>query len=189
MDLFDKEYKNSYLKLHTNPIPPNSLDPRMWYYSPQGGDPTLIPAIKMQIFKDIDFINSAEEMYTKNRVHEYVMVGPALKPGSSEKSPITIIVEINPTNLSDLLKERILNNMKEINGRLAVGTTHPIHYIPTIRKIDLQRHDYAYHPYTEKWLKKPEHLGEARTDLEALYKEKKRPKQSLKKGLKKLTTI
>lgn len=191
MDLFDQEYKNSYLKYHTNPIPTNSLDPRAWFYPPQGGDPILNPTIKMQIFKDIDYINAAEEMYTRNRVHEYVMVGPALKENSSEKAPFTIIVQINPTNLSDLLKEKILNHIKEINGRLAVGTQHPIHYIPTIRKIDLENYDYAYHPYTEKWVKKPKQLGEARTDLDKIYKDptKRKPKQSLKRGLRKLTTI
>lgn len=191
MDLFDQEYKNSYLKYHTNPIPTNSLDPRVWFYPPQGGDPILNPTVKMQIFKDIDFINSAEEMYTKNRVHEYVMVGPALENGSSEKSPIIILIHINSTNLSDLLKEKILNNIKEITGRLAVGTTHPIYYVPTVRKIDLEQYNYAYHPYTEKWLKKPKHLGEAKTDLDHLYKDplRKKTKQSLKRGIKKLTTI
>lgn len=191
MDLFDKEYKNSYLKYHTNPIPTNLLDPRAWFYSPQGGDPVLNPTIKMQIFKDIDYINSAEEMYTKNRVYDYVMVGPALKENSSEKAPFLIMVQINPTNLSDLLKEKVLNHIKEINSRLAIGTTHPIHYIPTIRKIDLENYDYAYHPYTEKWLKKPKHLGEAKTGLEKIYNDptKKKSKQSLKRGLRKLTTI
>lgn len=191
MDLFDKEYKNSYLKYHTNPIPTNSLDPRAWFYSPQGGDPVLNPTIKMQIFKDIDYINSAEEMYTRSRVYDYVMVGPALKENSSEKAPFLIMVQINPTNLSDLLKEKVLNHIKEINSRLATGTTHPIHYIPTIRKIDLENYDYAYHPYTEKWLKKPKHLGEAKTGLEKIYNDptKKKSKQSLKRGLRKLTTI
>jgi hypothetical protein len=190
MKLFEQELK-IYIKHHFKPIASNSLDPRVWYFQPDGGDPKLQSEIKTQILNDINIINSAEQEGSLTRVWDYFMVGPALKEGSSSKCSINIIVQINPTNLVDMLKEIILNRIKDINGRLATGSLHPIHYIPTIRNFDKNNYDAVYHPFTEKWFKKPRFLGEAKSDLENLYKDptKKKHKNSLKKGLKKLTTI
>jgi hypothetical protein len=189
--LFEKEFQKAYLPYHTNPIAPNSLDPRVWYFLPQGGDPKLQPQVKMQIFGDIERINSAEGEGGIKRVWEYFIVGPVLEENSSEKCSLNVLVLINKTNLDDMLKERILQIIKQINGHLATGTLHPIYYIPTIRDLDQERYSAIYHPYTEKWVKKPRFLGEAKTDLKNLYKDptSKKHKQSLKRGLKKLTTI
>lgn len=192
MKLFEQELEK-YLKYHTNPISPNSLDPRVWYFLPNGGDPKLQPEIKAQILNNIDQINSVEQEGNKKRVWDYFMVGPALNEKSSDKCSINIIVQINPTNLSDMLKEHILNKIKDINGKLATGSLHPIHYIPTIRKFDAEKYDAVYHPFTEKWIKKPRFLGESTYDIDNLHKEinnkKKFAKYSLKRGLKKLTKI
>jgi len=190
MRLFENELQD-YIKHHTRVIPPNSLDPRVWYYNPDGGDPILLPGIKQQIIRDIDRINEAEQQFVKTRVWNYFMVGPVVKEGSSDKCSINIVVQINKTNLDDMLKEHILNTIKDINGKLATGTQHPIYYIPTIREFDKDKYYAVYHPYTDKWIKKPRFLGESKTDMAELGKvnPKKRPKQSLKKGLKKLTTI
>ena len=192
MRLFEKELQN-YIKHHTRPIPPDSLDPRAWYFPPGGGDPILQSAIKQQIIQDIDRINSAEQQYVKTRVWNYFIVGPIVKENSSKYCSINIIVQINKTNLDDMLKEHILNRIKDINGRLATGSLHPIHYIPTIRKFDKDRYDAVYHPFTEKWIKKPRFLGESSFDLDNLHKDidrkKKFAKYSPKRGLKKLTKI
>jgi len=190
--LFEEEFKKAYLKYHTNPLSPNSLDPRVWYFLPDGGDPKLQPSIKAQILFDIDRINSSEHEQGSKRVWDYFMVGPVLNEHSSEKCSINILVQINKTNLTDPLKERILQTIKQISGRLATGTLHPIHYIPTIRDLDKEKYSAIYHPYTEKWIKKPRFLGEGKTDLENLNKDpvhKKNRKYSLNKGIKKITTI
>jgi hypothetical protein len=189
--LFEEELEKAYLPYHTNPIAPNSLDPRVWYYLPDGGDPKLQPEVKAQILFDIDRINEAEGEGVKKRVWDYFIIGPVLEENSSEKCSINVLVLINKTNLDDMLKERILQTIKQLNGRLATGTQHPIHYIPTIRDLDQERYPAIYHPFTEKWVKKPRFLGEAKSDLENLHKDpaKLRRKYSLKKGIKKLTTI
>ena len=189
--LFQEEFDKAYLPYHTDPVSPNSLDPRVWYFLPGGGDPKLQPGVKTQILQDIDRINSAEQEYARKRVWDYFIVGPVLEENSSEKCSINILVLINKTNLDDMLKERILQTIKELNGRLATGTQHPIHYIPTIRDLDQERYPAIYHPFTEKWVKKPRFLGEAKSDLEKLYKDptKLKHKTSLKRGIKKLTTI
>jgi hypothetical protein len=194
MNLFEKEFKDSYLKYHTNPIPPNALDPRVFYSEMEGGDPKMLPEVKLQILNDIDAINSAENESVKTRVNDYIVVGPILKKDSSKFCPITIIVKINTANLDDILKERILQTINSLNDRRAPGTTHPLHYIPTIRDFDLNSYESAYHPFYEKWLKKPKVLGEAKHTLDKLKDPVKTKigtyrKTSLKKGIKKLTTI
>lgn len=189
--LFEEELQKAYLPYHTNPISPNSLDPRVWYFLPQGGDPKLQPEVKTQILQDIERINSAEREGVRKRVWDYFIIGPVLDKNSSNKCSLNVLIQIDKTNLDDMLKERILQTIKQINGRLATGTLHPIYYIPTIRDLDKEQYPAIYHPFTEKWIKKPRFLGEAKSDLETLHKEpaKQKRKYSLKKGLKKLTTI
>lgn len=182
MNLFEKEFKDGYLKYHHNPIPPNSLDPRVFYNGDEGGDPKMLPEVKLQIIQDIDSINSAENESVKTRVNDYVVVGPILKSGSSKFCPITVIVRLNTTNLDDVLKERILSTMNMINDRRAPGTTHPIHYIPTIREFDLGNYESVYHPFYEKWIKKPRFLGEAKHDLDTLTDPSKYKKKTYKKA-------
>lgn len=183
--LFEREFNKAYLKFHTNPIAPNSLDPRVWYFLPDGGDPKLQPQVRAQILNDIEKINRAEGDGVKKRVWDYFIVGPVLDENSSEKCSINILVLINKTNLDDALKERILQNIKQLNGQLASGSLHPIYYIPTIRDLDQERYQAIYHPYTEKWVKKPRFLGEAKYDLKELgnvIPKKIRKKTALKKG-------
>ena len=193
MNLFEKEFRDGYIKYHTNPIPDNVLDPRVFSVSPDGGDPKMLPEVKLQIINDIDFINTAEAEYNKTRVEDFIVYGPILKSGSSDKCTINVLVKISTSNLTDILKERILNAIKTVSGRLAPGTVHPIVYVPTIRDIDLESYDAVYHPYTEKWIKKPRQLGEAKHSLENLHKDpvklKPKKKSSLKYGIKKLTSI
>jgi len=189
--LFEAEFNKAYLKYHTHPVAPNSLDPRIWYFLPQGGDPKLQPEVKTQILNDIDKINSSEREGVRKRIWDYFLIGPALEQNSSEKCSLNILVLIDKTNLDDFLKERILQTIKDINGKLATGSLHPIYYIPTIRDLDKERYTAIYHPYTERWIKKPRFLGEAKTDLKSLTEDptKRKPKQSLKRGLKKLVTV
>lgn len=193
MNLFEKEFRDGYIKYHTNPIPDNVLDPRVFSVAPEGGDPKMLPEVKLQIINDIDFINSAEEAYNCTRIEDFIVYGPILKPNSSDKCTINVLVKISTANLTDVLKERILNAIKTVTGRLAPGTVHPIVYVPTIREIDLDLYDSVYHPYTEKWLKKPRHLGEAKHSLENLHKDptkvKPKKKSSLKYGIKKITSL
>ena len=190
--LFEEEFEKAYLKYHTHPVAPNSLDPRIWYFSPDGGDPVLQPAVKSQILKDIEIINSVEHGGGRKRVWEYFIVGPVLEEESSKRCDINILILIDKTNLDDMVKERVLQTIKQINGRLATGSLHPIYYLPTIRDLDQERYPAIYHPYSDKWIKKPRFLGEAKIDLKDIARDpayKKNRKHPLKKGFKKLATI
>ena len=158
MHLFEKAYKDACINLCENKFPPNSLDPAVFYVNPQGGDPILMPGIAEQIKKDIMLINQAESEFTQTRVWNYFLTGPILNKDSSETCPIVVKVQINTTNLDDVVKERILQRIKEINDKMAQGTRHPIVYIPTIREIDTEKLNGAYQPFYQKWIKKPTFL-------------------------------
>lgn len=189
MNLFEKAYKNEFFKLNDpQQIPPGSLDPALFYFPVKGGDPTLLPIIKAVIERDIDIINSVEAGYKMPRVEDYIIVGPILKKDSSDECPVTVKVKLYPNNLTDILKEHILNCIKELNNKILPGTQHPIQYIPTIRPIDLEELEAAYHPYTEKWLKKPNYLQES-YDKEVASLPKSKKKSSVRKGIDKLTKI
>jgi hypothetical protein len=177
MNLFEKAYKDGYIKYHTNPVVPNSLDPRVFYFPPEGGDPTIHPTVKNHILKDIASINTSEGDHGMTRVSDYIMVGSILKPNTPDNCPITIKLKLSTNNLTDVLKEKILNQIKSINSNIVAGTTHPIYYIPTIRDFDLNQYEAAYHPYTDKWLKKPRFLGESVKTLDGLARDPAKKKR------------
>lgn len=187
MNLFEKELEKAYLKYHTEPVSNNSLDPRVFDFSPVGNDPTLNSAIKLQILNDTEQLNSLGTGV--KLVWDYIIVGPVLKQGSSDKCDITVMVEFIKDNLTDIVKERILNTLKDINGRLATGTVHPLVYVPTVRPLDINNYLAAYHPYTDKWIKKPRFLGEAKNHSEKINKLKTNPRHRVSLKLKKLGNI
>jgi len=190
MYLFEKAYKDAYDELSKKNFPPNSLDPNVFYFNPQGGDPLLMSSIVEQIKNDIMLINQADSEFTQSRVWNYVLTGPILNKNSSETCPIIIKVQITTANLDDVVKERILQRIKEINDKLATGTRHPIVYIPTIRKIDVNKLNGAYQPFYQKWIKKPSFLEESKkTSANNISKIKQKPKHSLIKGLRKLEEV
>jgi hypothetical protein len=181
VNLFEKAYRDGYLKYHTNPIVPNSLDPRVFYFPPEGGDPTIHPTVKNQILTDVARINTADGDYGTTRVKDYVLVGPVLEANAADNCPIIIKLKIETANLNDMVKERVLNIIKDINDKIIAGTQHPIVYIPTVRDFNYNEYDSVYHPYTDKWIKKPRFLGEKADTLASLAKEpvKKKRKHKL----------
>ena len=177
VNLFEKAYRDGYLQYHTNPIVPNSLDPRVFYFPPEGGDPTIHPLVKNQILTDIGRINTSEGEHGTTRVKDYILVGPVLKNNSSDRCPIIIKLRLETANLNDMTKEIILNIIKDLNDKIVPGTQHPIVYIPTIRDFDLNEYESAYHPYTDQWLKKPRFLGEKADTLDSLAKDPAKTKR------------
>ena len=93
------------------------------------------------------------------------MVGPVLEENAKINCNVYIIVQLNTANLQDVLKERILNfitknlSSSKKHQRLLTGTSHPLHYKVSIRKIDLNDYPAAFHPFTNTWLKQPRFLG------------------------------
>jgi len=163
MSLFEKAYLKAYHKHHKNPLPPGSLDPSVFYFPEDGSDPFLMPGIKSQIIEDIERINNAELPNIKTRVWSYVITGPILKEKASKTCDIQVRVQLATNNLVDVTKERILQTIKNINGKLAYGSLHPLIYIPTIRALDLNHINGAYDPFKNVWIKKPSFLKKSQS--------------------------
>jgi hypothetical protein len=190
MRLFDNVYKTAYIKENKN-IAPNSLDPQIFYFPESGANPILLPSVRSQILMGIEEINRVESAFTQTRVFDYILTGPIFNKNASETCDMVIKVQINTTQLDDVLKERILQTIKEINGKLVVGTRHPLIYIPTIRKIEIEKLNGAYRPWNNKWEKLPDFLQESKKSIEHLsdVKTKVKNKQTLTKGLKKIESV
>lgn len=130
-------------------IPRNSLDPEV-FQSTEDRGPILNPAIKIQIIKDV--AQFAEIIPLKG----YYMVGSILTRTYSKNSDIDVNVELYPEDVDDLVQEKLISIVKSLNGRLAVGTTHPINYYITLGSTDSENNfDAIYDIDNERWLKEP----------------------------------
>jgi hypothetical protein len=150
---------SDYVPTHTVPFKRDGLNPRVFTTFEDGRDPILNGGIKSQILNDINQLNQVEDTFNNTRVADYILTGTILKEGASNTAPIIVYVKISTNNLTDVLKERLLNKVKEISGKKAVLTLNPINYILTVRDFDVDSLYAAYHPFTEKWIKKPLYLG------------------------------
>lgn len=189
MQLFEKTYRDFITKQNKKLLPPNSLDPEVFHFPEDGTDPILLPAIRQQILHNIQEINQADSAFTNTRVWNYVLTGPILDKDSSDRCPIIIKVQINKANLDDVLKERILQTIKDINDKLAIGTQHPIVYIPTVREIDPNELNGGYNVFRQAWIKKPNFLEEKKNNSSDLSRIKQKSKHSLINRLRKIERV
>lgn len=153
----DRLKLRNYLTIGKPLIGPNELDPGIFRYSEVGRDPVLLPGVHAQIVNDI-------EMFCGNqvqRIKKFVLVGDALKPGNKNRTcELKVLIVINKDlmdiDIDGLLAEDLLKMADAISGRLAVGTLHPIRYIPTVR--DVREHDEypgIYDILMHSWIKLP----------------------------------
>jgi len=153
---FDTKLKN-YLTVYKVPIGPNQLDPTVFHFSEVDNYPVLLPSIRDQILKDVnEIVNGQLSAYVRG----CYLVGPVTKPGQkSRTSEIRILIVLKDKYvLADndgLLSERILKAANHMSGKLAVGTTRPIEYTVTVRKIEDYDHEGVYNLATNKWIKIP----------------------------------
>lgn len=168
MRLFEKAFRKNYIRYHHRPIVPNSLDPRMFSFFDDGRDPALVALVRTQFLYDIQELNNTDSLGNMTRVADYVMVGPVLTKDSSPSCPVIILVQLNTTNLDDVLKERLENTAKRLSGstdtsggsgRLLPGTAHPVEYQLFTTAPDINSFDSVYHPFYDRWIKKPRFLG------------------------------
>lgn len=153
--LFEKKYID-YLTVYKIPIAPNQLDPTVFYFPENGEDPVLLPGIASQISNDLEKFTSHQPQRIKN----YYLVGPAVKPGSKNRTgEICVIIELNKdimdVDVDGLAAEEIMKLAKNLSGRLAVGTGRPITYIPTIRPINASEYEGVYDIAKFRWVKLP----------------------------------
>ncbi len=140
-------FRNYYLNESAIDIPRNSLDPTVFSF-PDGSPPILQSPIKKQIQRDVERINS---IYPVKR---FYIIGSIVTHRYNISSDIDVNVEIESRGEKDEISlEAILRIVKSLNGKLAVGTTHPINYYLLQHEYDLDKADAAYDVMNEKWLK------------------------------------
>lgn len=147
-----------FLKESIIDIPRNTVDPTVFSIHP-GGHPILQLGIKQQILKDINKIN------VKFPVTKFYIVGSILTKHYNRDSDIDVNVEIDVDRLNnDGHQEAIMRLIKKINGKMAIGTTHPINYYITREEYDLDKTDAAYDVLNNKWIKEDK-TGEKNIDI------------------------
>lgn len=140
-------FRHYYLKESVIDIPRDSLDPTVFSF-PDGGQPILQSVIKKQIQKDVERINAIFP------VRRFYIIGSIVTHRYNISSDIDVNVEIEDQGKKDdISMEAILRVAKSLNGKLAIGTTHPINYYLIQHEYDLDKTDAAYDVMNEKWLK------------------------------------
>jgi predicted nucleotidyltransferase len=124
----------------------NSIDPSVFEF-PDTGLPILHPAIKEQIINDIHKIDEIIH------VVDFYLCGSILTRKYSPTSDIDVNVHVNSDD--NVEKEKALMLLKQINGRLAAGTTHPVNYFIMEGKIDFSKFNGVYDIENERWRKEP----------------------------------
>ena len=101
-------------------------------------------------------MNDIEKFKDLVPVVVYFVLGSILTKNYSPHSDIDVNVQIDPPD--DTVVESVFDLIKNLNGRLAAGTTHPINYFVIQDDYDLDSADGAYDVANEAWIKEPEDL-------------------------------
>lgn len=156
---FEKLFRENYLKYHYSPFADNSLDPRVFSFFEDEREPELMQGARTHILRDIQYLNDIEAQGTNTRILDYVIIDSVLLPNAKHDCPVDILVQLNTANLHDVLKERLINATVKLNNRKLTNSLHPMNYQLSENKIVLDNYERAYHPYYNKWVKLPRHLG------------------------------
>lgn len=119
------------------------------FTSKMGGVPVLHDAIKIQILKDIDEIRKTAP------VVNFYLIGSILTKNYDRNSDLDITVQIDEQFVDNISAISILHVLKELNGKLATGSSHPINYYITTQELDTDKTEAVYDIVNEKWLKTP----------------------------------
>ena len=138
--------------IYTTTIPRNSLDPTIFQFI-DGGPPIMQGTVKTQIISDVEGINRIVS------VTDFIAVGDVLSYNCKQNSDLEINVLVNLEQMDSITTEAVYNYLKMINGRLAVGSTHPInYYIIQNGKYDASKELAAYDVASERWIKEPKQV-------------------------------
>ena len=131
----------------------DSLDPTVFQFFDDGRLPIFRDGIKKQIFKDIDSINSIIPVIT------FFAIGSSLTKHYIENSDIDVNVQIGIDEADEISSAQILQIIKRLNGKLAIGTTHPINYFVYAEEFDPTKAEAIYDIANERWVRQPEEIN------------------------------
>lgn len=145
---------SEYINESALDIPKNSLDPTVFDFF-DDRLPVLKAGIKYQIAKDVDAI---EEVL---RIKRFYIVGSILSRKYNQDTDIDVTVEVDERNIDEMLEAKAFRLVDKMNGKLAIGTTHPINYYIFVKQdeeIEEHRFEGIYDVINDKWIKQPKDL-------------------------------
>lgn len=132
-------------------IPRDGLDQNVFQF-PEQGAPIVNTRIKQQI------IAGVEQVHSIIPVQDYFIIGSILTPKYNEHSDIDVCCEVE-TAVNPIALETIVTLLNNINGSLAIGTSHPINYYVVQGQYDLDKTEAAYDLANDRWIKEPESIS------------------------------
>jgi len=133
-------------------IPRDSLDSTVFQFFNDGRPPILKDGIKSQILRDVDSIGHIAQIDT------FYGIGSIFTQNYTSNCDIDITIQINVNDLESVSAADLLAMIKKLNGKLAVGSTHPINYYCITSEYDWDKAEAVYDIPNERWLKIPEVL-------------------------------
>ena len=134
-------------------IPRDTLDPQVFQFFDGEGTPILRDGIKAQILQDIQALASVVP------VVNFYITGDILTHDWTPKTSIDVNVETDPEAIDSISVAEVLFNLRRLNGRLAIGTQHPINYYIIPDDVDYDSLDAVYDIANERWARLPEILN------------------------------
>jgi predicted nucleotidyltransferase len=145
---FDNLYKDWYLAESVLDIPRDGLDPDVFQFPDQGA-PVINARIKQQI------IDGVGQVHLIVPVQDYYVLGSILTPKYNEHSDIDVNCEVD-ANINPVALENLVSLLQNINGKLAVGTQHPINFFVVKGEFDHDKTEAIYDIANDRWIKEPD---------------------------------
>ncbi|MCK5789081.1 MAG: hypothetical protein KAH32_08775, partial [Chlamydiia bacterium] len=133
---FDNLLNDWYLAESVLDIARDGLDPDVFQF-PEQGAPIINARIKQQI------IDGVSQIHLILPVQDYFVIGSILTPNYNERSDIDVTCEVD-VNINPVSLENIVSLLKVINGRLAIGTQHPMNFYVVKGEFDQDKTEAIY---------------------------------------------
>jgi len=141
-------------------LPRDSLDSNVFQFFDDGRQPILKDGIKAQILENIEAIHSVVP------VVRFLGIGSLFTQHFTDESDLDVNVQVDVHDLDSISAADILQELRRLNGKMAVGTTHPINYYCVTDEFDYDKAEAVYDIMNERWLKTPEVID---PDISGLY--------------------
>lgn len=160
MSLFEKAYAD-YVTVYKVPIGKNQLDPTIFDFPDDGSEPKLHARIHAQISSDLEAITGNDQPF---RVEEYYLVGPALIPGTKDRTGnLEVLIQLNnkirDEDLESVRGESALKVANDLSNRVVEGSPlRKITYRIITRPIKQEQFPAIYNIRTHSWMKLPQNI-------------------------------
>ena len=148
---FDNLLNDWYLSESVLDIPRDGLDPDVFQF-PEQGAPIINARIKQQI------LDGVSQIHLILPVQDYFVIGSILTTNYNEHSDIDVTCEVDVA-VGPIGLENIVALLKVINGKLGIGTRHPINFFIVQGEFDQAKTEAIYDIANDRWIKEAENTS------------------------------